>query len=81
LKYGKKGKPLSTSMDLTSASLQLSGDNRSKFKILTPRGPTLSLKADSPQDRDAWIQGITQMIQRAKNGDMFLEIVDNTSIE
>ena len=44
LKYGKKDKPLSSSLELTNATIQVNNESYTKFKITTAKS-TLSLKA------------------------------------
>ncbi len=57
LKSGKKGKPLSSCVDLYLGQLRHSADSRTKFKVVTPK-VTLSLKAENEKERDEWIEAI-----------------------
>jgi len=58
----------------------LGADSRTKFKIIsTSRNSiTLSLKAETPQERDSWVESITSMINKEKNGEIFLEFNDTS---
>ena len=66
MKYGKKGKPLSSCADLTRATLQLNSESRTKFKIVTVKSGTISLKAESVAEREQWVQAIKGMIGGGK---------------
>lgn len=66
LKYGQKGKPLKHTLDLSQKPVeQTDGQNgvivlrvqgsKRKFKIIT-EDCTLSLKAETPEEREDWIQ-------------------------
>jgi hypothetical protein len=66
LKYGRKGKNLSVTIDLGNSNVEgseaLNGvmalkEGGNKFKIITSN-LTLHLKADSRQERDSWIEAI-----------------------
>jgi PH domain len=77
LKFGKKDKPLLSCLDLSMASLHVTNDSKTKFKIISPR-LTLSLKAESPSERDSWVAALRSIFNKTPmDRDLYMEI-DNS---
>ncbi len=80
LKYGKKGKPLSSCLDISMATIQVPSDSQTKFKIICPKSNSLSLKTESGAQRDEWIEEIRGLISKNNRQDIVME-VDATSLD
>ncbi len=84
LKFGKKGKPLTSFIDLRDATVKLNSDSQKKFKIFINGKNKLKLKALSAADRNDWVQAISQISTAATPNGNHLEMefpytVDTTS--
>jgi hypothetical protein len=80
LKYGKKDKPLSSYVDLTQASIQVNNKNKTKFKVVTPK-MTVSLRAESANEREQWITAIKGLIGSMGNRDEFVFDIEDSMLE
>ena len=60
LKFGKKGKEISSCIDLKDAQIIIDKKNNKKFKIYVPK-TKLKLKAESLQDREQWIKALSKV--------------------
>ena len=58
--------------------LRIASDSSTKFKIIGPK-LSLSLKADSPLDREQWIEAITAITKKFGKGAEVLIGIDTSS--
>ncbi len=63
LKYGRKGKNVTTSLDLNGLLVFRDESSQTKFKIVT-QSQTLHLKAESNEQREHWIASLMKVSQK-----------------